>query len=124
MKTLIVLTLCVLASIANAQNSNSVIFVNASGWLGNSTDSSYGFVGGLFQTYPPPILIRGNSNVPIQKRFNIKPIFPNPTSGAFTAQLPSEFGKPERIVLLDEQGRTMRDVTSEVTIDGLNVNCK
>jgi len=51
-------------------------------------------------------------------------LYPNPTSGAFTAQLPADFGNPERIVLLDEQGKTINDLTHGVTLDGLNLNCK
>lgn len=51
-------------------------------------------------------------------------LYPNPTSGSFTAQLPADFGKPERIELLDNQGKIVQNLTSEASVDGLNVNCK
>jgi hypothetical protein len=50
-------------------------------------------------------------------------LYPNPTSGKFTITLPSDFGKPVQLIVLDEVGKTVRDVTKEATLDGLKVTC-
>jgi hypothetical protein len=139
MKTLIIVTICLIVSsrfvkaqtfsdwapiiscggtVTSPGNFEGVICIGlpCAGIMTDGTDTTFL---GLMIPQPPGSDVAIPSGIEI-----IGNLYPNPTTGTFTAQLPADFGIPERILLLDDQGKTVRDLTSEVTIDGLNVNCK
>jgi hypothetical protein len=116
MKTLIIIALSILASIGKAQDTNAVIFCNGSSLLNAGQNGGYGLVGGL--VIPPPPLL--TSGVSIPQIVNETPIFPNPSTGGFTINVPN-IGNHIAASLYDERGAFVLDATPFMMREGNNI---